>query len=718
MKKIKLFNDDWTFEKLGQKEKVNLPHTWNAYDGQGGEATYYKGKCTYTNIIEKLPGRVFAEFDGVNNRCRVLINGNEVGTHSGGYSVFRFEITDFLTSPKNFIEVEVDNTNCKTVYPDTADFTFYGGIYRGVKIIYDVPDTHFSLSDAGSKGVYVTPKINGDVYVKALIGGHTSSTDVLYEVLDAKGQVVASAKDKCRLQVKDPTLWNGMKNPYLYTLRASLFESGELQDVAELRFGFREIKFDAEKGCFLNGEHIKLKGVSRHQDREKLGNALTINEHREDLELIKEVGANSIRLAHYQQAADFYDLCDEMGFLVWAEVPVISRFSAKKQDNALSQLEELIKQNMHHACIYCWGVENEITISGSPNKKLIDAIKELNDYAHFLDPSRPTTCAQVTMCDINSDLNIITDIMGYNHYFGWYVKTFNGIEEWLEKFKAANMNKPLCLSEYGAEAVLGYYSDEPLQGDYSEGYQARLHQHYLEVINSTPWLFGSYVWNMFDFGSAMRNEGGVRGRNNKGLVTFDRKTRKDSFYVYKAFWSDERFVHIEGSRYKYRTVGEHDVRVESNCKRVTLVCGDYKKTLTGEHVFTFEGVPFAKGENTVTVSGGSITESAVFEGVDEYPREYSLPDGCSSMVRNWFVAPTEDGETDPTCFSENDYVADVLKNKEIQGMLGNVAGNIVKNPLVLLLTKRLKVSTVLKLPLGINQDMIDMALTYLKTVKK
>lgn len=718
MKKIKNFNDGWTFEKLGKKETVNLPHTWNAYDGQGGEITYYKGKAVYTKVLEKLPGKVYAEFDGVNNRCRVLINGREVGTHKGGYSVFRFEITDFLTSPKNFIEVEVDNSNSKNVYPETADFTFYGGIYRGVKIIYDVPETHFSLTDAGSKGVYITPKINGDIYVKALVGGYSSNTEILYEVLDKDEKVVASAKDRCRLHVKDPILWNGLENPYLYTLRASLTVDGEKTDEVKLRFGFREIKFDANEGCFLNGNYIKLKGVSRHQDREGLGNALTINEHTEDLQLIKEVGANSIRLAHYQQASDFYDLCDEMGFLVWAEVPVISRFSAKKQENALSQLEELIKQNMHHASIFCWGVENEITISGSPNAKLINAIKELNDYAHFLDPSRPTTCAQVTMCGVDSPLNSITDILGYNHYFGWYIKTWDGIDEWLPKYKAANPNQPLCLSEYGAEAVLGYYSDAPYQGDYSEGYQARLHQHYLETICATKWLWGSYVWNMFDFGSSMRNEGGVRGRNNKGLVTFDRKTKKDSFYVYKAFWSDERFVHIEGSRYKYRTIGKHDVRVESNCKSVTLVCGDYKKTIRGEHVFTFEDVPFEKGENTVTVSSGNISETAVFEGVEEYPREYSLPDGCSSMVRNWFVEPTDSEEDDPSHFGLNDYVGDLLKNEEIKGMLSGVAGNLISNPLVVLLTKRIKIGTILKLPLGIDKDMIDMAVSYLKTVKK
>lgn len=715
MKKEELINEGWTFEKKGQKETVNLPHTWNGLDGQGGDVTYYMGKCTYTKVIGKYSGRVFVEFGGVNNRCTVFVNGKKVGSHKGGYSTFRFELTEFLTSPKNFLEVEVDNSNEKTIYPEKADFTFYGGIYRNVKIIYDVPDEHFSLSDAGSKGVYVTAKANGDVFVRALISGYKTGVGVKYEVLDGDSKVVASAGDRTKLHVNDPILWNGMENPYLYTLKATLFKDSKPVDCVKLRFGFRTVEFDADEGCFLNGKYIKLKGVSRHQDREKLGNALTLKEHEEDLKLIKEVGANSIRLAHYQQAEEFYSLCDEMGFLVWAEIPVISKFSEKKQENALSQLEELIKQNMHHPCIFCWGVENEITIQGE-NPKLLDSIKELNDYAHFLDPSRKTTCAQLTMCDVSAKLNSITDIMGYNHYYGWYMKTCDGIDEWLPKYKEANPNQPLCLSEYGAEAVLGYYSDDPVQGDYSEGYQARFHEHYLNTINSTKWLWGSYVWNMFDFGSAIRNEGGVKGRNNKGLVSFDRKIKKDSFYVYKAFWSDERFVHIEGSRYKFRTIGLHDVRVESSCKSVTLTCGDYKKTIRGEHIFTFCDVPFKAGENVVKVSSGNVSETATFEGVESYPREYRLPDGCSSMVRNWFVPKSE--ENDPDCYGPDDYIGDILANEEIRAMAQGYVGNIISNPMVKLITKRIKVGTLLKMNIGVNDEMKELVMGYLQTIKK
>lgn len=715
MRKYIPLNEGWTFEKKGEKTLVNLPHTWNNLDGQGAEPTYYRGKCTYTKIVERQNGKTWLEFKGVNAACTVYINGKKVGSHLGGYSAFRFEVTDFLSSPKNFLTVEVDNSPLRDVYPETADFTFYGGIYRDVNLIAEVEKQHFSLDDCGSNALYITPKMNGDVFVKAIISGYETGVRVLYEVFDMDGKLVASAGNRVKLHVENPHLWNGTEDPYLYTLKATLFMESKIVDSVQSRFGFREIRFDPDEGCFLNGKHIKLKGVSRHQDREGLGNALTINEHREDLELIREVGANSLRLAHYQQAEEFYSLCDEMGFLVWAEVPVISRFSKKKQANALSQLEELIKQNMNHPSIFCWGIENEITIQGA-SPSLVSSLEELNNLAHALDISRPTTCAQLTMCPSDSELNNITDIMGYNHYYGWYMKTCDGIDEWLEKFKEVQPRVPLCLSEYGAEAVIGYYSDNPVQGDYSEGYQSRFHEHYLNTICNTEWLWGSYVWNMFDFGSSMRNEGGVRGRNNKGLITFDRKTKKDAFYMYKAFWSDEKFVHIEGGRYTMRTIGEHSFRVISNCDEVTLKCEKYKKTLKGTHVFTFEGVEIKEGENKVTVTADGQEETVVFEGVESYPREYSLPDGATTMVRNWFLPKSD--SINPEYLSTEDTIGEILKNDDIKGMVSGVAGMLVSSPLVKLVAP-IKLKSLLNLKfVHISDDMKELANQYLQTIKK
>ena len=717
MKKILSLNEGWIFCKNGEKENVNIPHTWNGIDGQGacGEEGYFRGACTYTRILPKYTGKVYLEFLGANSLCTVKINGRVAGKHEGGYSTFRVDITKLLTSPKNFLEVTVDNSESKTAYPGFADFTFYGGLYRGVNLIYDVPETHFSLTDYGSKGVYVTPKMNGDVYVKAVVSGYHTGVSVRYDVLDAEGNIVATAGDKEKLHVDNPTLWNGMENPYLYTLKASVLDNGAVMDEVKLRFGFRDIKFDSDKGCILNGQQIKLKGVSRHQDREEIGNALTINEHREDLELIKEMGANSIRLAHYQQAGDFYDLCDEMGFLVWAEIPVISRYNKKAQDNALQQLEELIKQNMHHASIFCWGVQNEITIT-SENATLIEGIRELNDYAKMLDPSRVTTQAQFTMCKPTSELNGITDILAYNHYFGWYMKTCDGLDEWLDKFRSVNPGLKMGISEYGAEGVLGYFSDDPVQGDYSEGYQAKYHEHYIKAINSRDWIWGSYVWNMFDFGSAIRNEGGIKGRNNKGLVTFDRKTKKDAFYLYKAFWSDDKFVHLAGDRYPLRKIGMRTFTVYSNCDKVTLKVGSKQKTVTAKGVFVFEDMEIKAGDNKVVITAGDIKETLTFTGVEEYPREYSLPDGCASMVRNWFVEKND--ESNPDCYSLDDTIGDLLKSEDIQGMVKGAAGALIKSPLMAIV-KPLTLRQVLSLPIiKIDEGIIDMAEDYLKTIKK
>ncbi len=716
MKKIISLNNDWIFKKEGVKENVNLPHTWNALDGQGAESTYYKGVCTYTKVIPQYPGKVFLEFKGANSVCSVLVNGKSAGKHEGGYSTFRFEITDLLSSPKNFLEVTVDNTENKTVYPQMADFTFYGGLYRDVNLIYDVPETHFSLTDSGSKGVYVTAKANGLVHVKSLISGYRTGISVLYEILDKDGTVVAKAGNKTRLKVENPIVWNGLENPYLYTLRATILDSGKAIDSVSLRFGFRDIKFDKDKGCFLNGKYIKLKGVSRHQDREAVGNALTVEHHKEDLEIIKEMGVNSLRLAHYQQSGDFYDLCDEMGFLVWAEVPVISRFNKKAQQNALSQLEELIKQNMHHASIFCWGVQNEITIT-SESPALIDGIRELNAYAKLLDTSRPTTCAQVSMCPPSSELNSITDILGYNHYFGWYMKTPEGLDEWLADFRNVHPEGTLCLSEYGAEGVLGYFSDKPSQGDYSEGYQALFHEHYLDVINKHDYIWGSYVWNMFDFGSAMRNEGGVRGRNNKGLVTFDRKNKKDAFYLYKAFWAEDKFVHLVGSRYDKRITGEQSFKVYSNCNKVTLKVGSKQKTVSAKGVFVFDGLEIKEGENKVTVTSGDIKQTYIFEGVSQYPREYSLPEGSSSMVRNWFVEK-DDTASKNDFYSIDDKIGDLLKSEEIVGMVSGVAGKLIKSP-VMAFIKPFTVRRLLSLKVvKIDPSMVEMADQFLSTVKK
>lgn len=543
MRNVIRINDGWLFALDGKTETVNLPHTWNAFDGQDGTNGYLRTKATYSKELPKSDKKTFLECKGVNSKAEIRVNNELVAVHEGGYSAFRVDISDYIRHGCR-VDITADNSPDESVYPTMADFTFYGGVYRDVNLI-EIPDCRFSMKDYGSDGIYITPRHVGEggweLSIKALIDNADCSHKARFTLIDAEGNEKASTVADLRpiisakLSVEDPILWNGRKNPYLYTVRCEIFDSsiGEVTDNIDIRTGLRDYRIDSHKGFFLNGEHLKLQGVSRHQDRENMGNAITEKQHAEDVKLILDVGANSVRLAHYQQNSYFYDLCDESGLLVWAEVPVISRFSSKRNKNAEQQLVELIKQNYNHPSIFCWGIENEITIGGSASKRLITFLKRMNKLARYLDPTRYTTCAQLCMCPVTSPLNHITDILGYNHYFGWYMGSCNEFDKWLDEWHRENPEGKLCLSEYGAEGITKYHSDSPLQGDYSEDYQALFHEHYIKAINEHDWLWGSYVWNMFDFGSASRNEGGVRGRNNKGLVTFDRKIKKDSFWLYK-----------------------------------------------------------------------------------------------------------------------------------------------------------------------------------------
>lgn len=716
MRKVICINEGWEFTKQGETVTVDLPHTWNGIDGQNAR-DYYRGKCVYSKEIPQYSGKVFLEINGANLFTQVKVNGFPAASHNNGYSMFRCDITDLLTEESNLLEISVDNRSNDELYPQTADFTFYGGIYRDVNIICEVAPAHFALLDKGRNGVFITPKTDGRVYVKSIVEGIPGGETKEFTVTDAEGNTVAefscpvTEREVCG-KIEEPRLWNGREDPYLYTLTARLVKNGEVTDEVTQRFGLRECRFDSEKGFFLNGKPLKLRGVARHQDRENIGNALTLKEHSEDIDLICELGANSLRLAHYQQSEDFYSLCDEKGLLVWAEIPVISKFSSKKQPQARLMLKELIKQNYNHPSIFCWGIENEISIA-SISPSLSSGIGELNDIAHKLDATRPTACAQVAFCSENSKLNRITDILGYNHYFGWYVKTADEISRWLDNFHALNPDIKLCLSEYGAEANIALHSAEPAQGDYSEEYQCVFHEKYLKAINERKWLWGSYVWNMFDFGSASRNEGGTKGRNNKGLVTIDRKTKKDSFFLYKAHWSDEKFVHICGERYVNRPVGACKIKVYSNCGHIELTVNGAKQELDGDKIFVFDA-GIQPGENIITAASGDISHSITLCGTDAPDASYSLGEGQQSFVRNWFEPS---GDPDPSRLSLNDTLGEIANNSEVVGLMENHLGKVIKIPAAAGKISVKPIASLLsKVPRG--KELVDFANQYLQTIKK
>lgn len=708
-------NKGWIFNLNSESQTVNLPHTWNGIDGQS-DRDYYRGIGVYEKVIPYCDGRVYVEINGANTRASVFVNDDYIGEHINGYGMFRFEIGAYMRKGENTLKIKVDNSHDDTLYPQTADFTFYGGIYRDVNIIQTAA-THFALLDKSRTGVFITPHTNGNVFIKSNIEGNTDGIEKKFTILDADGNeaacaCVAADVPAVKIKIDSPVLWNGRENPYLYTLKSELIKDGEVIDNVTDRFGFRQFAFSAENGFSLNGNHLKMKGVSRHQDRENIGNALTVKEHAEDIGYILDVGANAVRLAHYQQSEDFYSLCDEKGLLVWAEIPVISKYSLKKQAQARLMLEELIKQNYNHPSIFCWGIENEISIA-LPTPALLHGITELNAIAHKLDSTRPTACAQVAFCSNKSRLNSITDILGYNQYFGWYVQTADEIGRWLDTFHAECPSIKLCLSEYGAEAITTLHSEEPKQGDYSEEYQAVFHEKYLEEINKRDWLWGSFVWNMFDFGSASRNEGGVKGRNNKGLMTIDRKIKKDSFWLYKAYWSDEKFVHITGERFVERLAGTKEIKVYSNCDTVTLSVNGETQTLEGNKIFRFTA-EIKEGENEITAVSGDWKHSIKIIGVTEENQSYRLGDGQQSFVRNWFDAGDE---LDPDRLSLNDTAGEIVNNSEIQQLMDTHLGKsfTLPSPVSNLPLKQVT-SLVSKTKKG--KELATFANQYLQTIKK
>lgn len=621
----------------GKTTAVDLPHTWNNIDGQDGGNDYWRGICIYKTrfaapAFDKNTQQVWLQFEGVNASAKVTLNGVEVTRHDGGYSTFRADVTALLADSNELI-VEADNSKNDRVYPQKADFTFYGGIYRDVSLLV-VNRNHIALGYLGGPGVQITPTVNGanaDIEVKTWMEG---DGEVEFSIYDAAGAEVVTGKGlDTTVTLEHPHLWDGVRDPYLYTCAVRLVLNGEVQDEVRQRFGVRSFSVDPKRGFFLNGRPYPLHGVSRHQDRKGLGNAITREMHDEDMQLIKELGANTIRLAHYQHDQYFYDLCDEAGMVVWAEIPYISEHMPNGRENTISQMKELIVQNYNHACIVCWGVSNEITISTKDNRDMRDNHHVLNDLCHEMDKTRLTTLACYAMCGPFNPVAHITDLVSWNLYLGWYVPGLFLNDLWMDFFHLCYPNRALGFSEYGAEGMPNLHSSHPRRGDHTEEYQAIYHEYMLRCFDRHKWLWATHVWNMYDFAADARDQGGEPGMNHKGLVTFDRKTKKDSFYIYKAWWSDEPFVHICSKRYADRTENEIEVKVYSNQKNVTLyVDGEKLAEQEGEHIFKFRVK--LNGETKVQAVAGDSIDDAVFRKVDAPNPDYKLTKKKSTSA-NW-----------------------------------------------------------------------------------
>lgn len=662
---IQTINKDWQFSKSASLpaalptdwEQLDLPYTWNGDDGQDGGNDYFRGECLFAKALD---GALLAQdkvhylqFDGVNSSCAVYWNGECLAKHDGGYSTFRVRIP--AVQAENLLVVSVDNAPNDTVYPQTADFTFYGGIYRDVSVV-SVPENHFELDYYGTPGIQVTPIVQ-DKNAAVTVVAYGEGT-VLFRICDGETvlaeETVTGKNPEVTFTIENVHLWHGMRDPYLYKAEAILLSDGEEADKVCTRFGCRSFRVDPERGFILNGEEYPLRGVCRHQDRPHIGNALQYEHHKEDIDLICEVGANTIRLAHYQHAQAFYDLCDERGLVIWAEIPYISRHMPNALDNTVSQMKELIVQNYNHPCIVTWGLSNEITMNGAQDESMIQNHRILNDLAHEMDKTRLTTMAVLTMCDIHNEYVHIPDIASYNHYFGWYGGTTDMNGEWLDKFHKAYPQKPIGISEYGCEA-LNWHTSNPQQGDYTEEYQAHYHEELIKTFATRPYIWATHLWNMFDFAADARAEGGENGMNHKGLVTFDRQYKKDAFYAYKAWWSAEPVLHICSKRYVDRVEDVTKVTVYSNQNEVELFANGESigKQSKGEYPFFYFDVPNV-GETTITAKAGELTDTANIRKVDTFNTDYAMKE--TGDVINWFEIEAPMG-----CLSINDTIGEICE---------------------------------------------------------
>ena len=628
MRKEILINDGWIFRYHdGTETAVNIPHTWNAIDGQDGGNDYFRGTCVYEKSFSapavESDKRVYLEFNGVNASAEVELNGKAVMTHHGGYSTFRADVTDLLQS-ENRLMVRVDNSVNDKIYPQKADFTFYGGIYRDVKLMI-VNKYHFDMDYFGGKGLAVCPEVSGEdaqVSVRTWHNAEDGRVEILLK--DAEGNTVAdgSGTDSV-ITIKKAHLWQGTEDPYLYTCEATLFVGEKAVDKVFCRFGVRSFRVDPQKGFILNGREYPLRGVCRHQDWKGIGNAIAKEHHDTDMSMIMEVGANTLRLAHYQHDQYFYDLCDQNGLVVWAEIPYISEHMPKGRENTVSQMKELIVQCYNHPSICVWGISNEITISTKKRADMLDNHKMLNDLVHEIDPSRLTTLACYAVCGPFNPVAHITDLVSWNLYLGWYTPFMWLNKLWVDFFHFCYPKRCLGYSEYGCECMPNLHSSHPRRGDQSEEYQCKYHEYLLKVFDKRPFMWATHLWNMFDFAADARDQGGEPGMNHKGIVTFDRKTKKDSFYLYKAWWSKEPFVYIAGRRYVDRAEKKTTVKVFSNCPEVSLYAnGQLVETKKGDKVFTFK--LSLDGEIKLEARAGEHSDTAVIRRVSKPDPSYKL----------------------------------------------------------------------------------------------
>ena len=658
---------------------VTVPHTWNSIDGQDGLAvggdlsgqSYYRGVGSYRRHfsvpVSYTGRRLFLQFDGASLVCDVWVNGIHVGRHEGGFTAFRFDVTTVLNTAAgndNVITVKVDNVNAGEIAPLSGDFTFFGGLYRDVSLIATDP-LSAEMLDYGSPGVYLSQssvsQASANLEIKTLVRNNyptTTAIAIRSVIVDATGNIVQTLIARATVAansggvvvqnttIANPHLWDGRTDPYLYSVYVEIRqgdETGPVRDVVPAQpLGFRSYSLDPNQGFQLNGHYLDLHGVNRHQDRLNKGWAISQSDQDEDMRLIEEIGATAVRLAHYPHAQYFHHLADRNGLIVWAELPIVNGVGNQAfSTNVRQQLIEMIRQSYNHPSIVFWSLANEVLIDawrGDPSPLLT----ELNALAKQEDPYRITTLAHCCGSDTDATTNV-TDTVGYNKYYGWYQGTYQSFGNWADTTHSATPTRAFAVSEYGAGASIFLHALNPGldSWNHTEEYQALLHEAHWLAMKTRTYLWGKFVWNMFDFASDLRGEGDTHGRNDKGLVTYDRATRKDAFYWYKANWTTAPMVYITSRRWTQRTVPTTEVKVYSNADFVELIVnGVSLGTLPAtnqDRIFIWRNVVLSNGANSVQAIGRAGTATVT----DSVNWNLGTPKVTISSPLNgdWFVAP-------------------------------------------------------------------------------
>ena len=654
-RKSTLLDSDWKFQlgnvsnaeqpdfNDGNWQTISIPHNWGWEEAQQGK-DFYRGPGWYRRELSVTPEtgkRYFLRFEAASLAADVYLNGKRLGEHRGGFSAFCFEITTNLAATgTNLLAVRVSNKWEPDIAPLSGDFSVYGGLYRPVHLIETAAE-NLTLTDHGSPGVAwlqtsVTKK-RAMIDVTAQISNGTEQKwplTLVASVLDAEGNQVADSRQQIalapnatspywlRLTVPHPHLWNGRLDPYLYKAVIELRSGDSVVDSVVQPLGLRFYSVDPDKGFFLNGKPYSLHGVDKHQDRWNKGWAVSEADLDEDMALIKEMGATVVRCAHYQHSDYFYSLCDKAGILVWAEIPQVNEINPSEQfeETSRNQLLDLIRQNINHPSIFAWSLFNEIALRETPDPQR--ELQDLNNVAHGEDPTHPTIAATCT--DKLPQMNKIPDWLGWNIYPGWYRGTKNDFGPELDRLRDTSRQGGFCVSEYGAGANTTQHEQDPKQPKadgqwHPEEWQAEVHEAAWAAMKQRPFVWGTFVWNMFDFAVSTRHEGGIAGRNDKGLVTYDRQTRKDAFYFYKANWSDEPVLYITSRRFTERTNAVTDVKVYSNASKVELLLNGKSLGTRSDGtncVFIWKDVTLQPGESRVATRaeryGKELSDSCVW----------------------------------------------------------------------------------------------------------